>query len=100
MLGALQEATYKSGSVRLDPGDMLLAYSDGLTECRNPQDEEFEIGTFIGSSKVDHVARPQIRFFSPRLRRFSTSPTRVRRTMTCHSWLFVAATVEPHGADF
>ena len=44
MLGALQEATYDSGSVQLNPGDMLLAYSDGVTECRNSEDEEFEIG--------------------------------------------------------
>jgi serine phosphatase RsbU (regulator of sigma subunit) len=44
MLGALREAIYKSGSVRLNPGDTLLAYSDGLTECRNAQDEEFEMG--------------------------------------------------------
>ena len=29
MLGALHQATYNSGSVRLNPGDMLLAYSDG-----------------------------------------------------------------------
>src|SRR4029077_878609 len=44
MLGALQGATYDTGSVRLNPGDMLLAYSDGVTECRNSKDEEFEIG--------------------------------------------------------
>jgi serine phosphatase RsbU (regulator of sigma subunit) len=44
MLGALQEAVYNSGSVRLNPGDMLLAYSDGVTECRNSEDEEFEMG--------------------------------------------------------
>jgi serine phosphatase RsbU (regulator of sigma subunit) len=44
MLGALQRATYDSGSVQLNPGDMLLAYSDGVTECRNSEDEEFEIG--------------------------------------------------------
>jgi serine phosphatase RsbU (regulator of sigma subunit) len=44
MLGALQEAAYDSGSVRLNPGDMLLAYSDGVTECRNSEDEEFEMG--------------------------------------------------------
>ena len=44
MLGALQGAAYDSGSVRLNPGDMLLAYSDGVTECRNSEDEEFEIG--------------------------------------------------------
>lgn len=51
MLGALQQATYRSGSVYLDPGDMLLAYSDGLTECRNPQDEEFEIGRLSAAAK-------------------------------------------------
>jgi sigma-B regulation protein RsbU (phosphoserine phosphatase) len=43
MLGALQEAAYDSGSVRLNPGDVLLAYSDGVTECRNSEDKEFEI---------------------------------------------------------
>jgi serine phosphatase RsbU (regulator of sigma subunit) len=43
MLGALQGATYDSGSVQLNPGDMLLAYSDGVTECRNSEDEEFEM---------------------------------------------------------
>ena len=51
MLGALQEATYGSGSVRLNPGDMLLAYSDGLTECRNPRDEEFEMGRLVAAAK-------------------------------------------------
>jgi serine phosphatase RsbU (regulator of sigma subunit) len=44
MLGALQEAAFNSGRVRLNPGDMLIAYSDGVTECRNSQEEEFEIG--------------------------------------------------------
>jgi serine phosphatase RsbU (regulator of sigma subunit) len=43
MLGAVPEAAYESGSVRLDPGDMVLAYSDGVTECRNSQGEEFEM---------------------------------------------------------
>ena len=44
MLGALQEASYNCGTVYLNPGDMLIAYSDGLTECRNRDDQEFEIG--------------------------------------------------------
>jgi phosphoserine phosphatase RsbU/P len=43
MLGAVKDATYNSGQVSLNPGDMLLAYSDGLTESRNSQDEEFEM---------------------------------------------------------
>jgi serine phosphatase RsbU (regulator of sigma subunit) len=44
ILGALQESTYNSGSVALNPGDMLLTYSDGLTECQNSQQEEFAMG--------------------------------------------------------
>jgi serine phosphatase RsbU (regulator of sigma subunit) len=44
MLGALQEASYNCGTVYLNSGDMLVAYSDGLTECRNRDDQEFEIG--------------------------------------------------------
>jgi sigma-B regulation protein RsbU (phosphoserine phosphatase) len=42
MLGAVPDAKFNSGRVRLDPGDMLIAYSDGATECRNAHDEEFE----------------------------------------------------------
>ena len=54
MLGALQEAAYDSGSVRLNPGDLLLAYSDGVTECRNSEDQEFEMGRL--SAAVNAVA--------------------------------------------
>ncbi len=52
MLGALKEATYNSGSVCLNPGDMLLAYSDGLTECQNSQEEEFEMGRLSAAAKA------------------------------------------------
>jgi sigma-B regulation protein RsbU (phosphoserine phosphatase) len=51
MLGAIQEASYNCGTVYLNPGDMLVAYSDGLTECRNRDDQEFEIGRL--SAAVD-----------------------------------------------
>jgi sigma-B regulation protein RsbU (phosphoserine phosphatase) len=51
MLGALQNATYRSGTIHLNPGDMLLAYSDGLTECRNFQDEEFETRRLSAAAK-------------------------------------------------
>jgi serine phosphatase RsbU (regulator of sigma subunit) len=52
MLGALQEAAYDSGSVRLNPGDMLLAYSDGVTECRNSEDEEFQMGRLSAAANA------------------------------------------------
>lgn len=51
MLGALEEATYTVGTVRLNPGDMLLAYSDGLTECRNSREEEFEMARLTAAAK-------------------------------------------------
>jgi serine phosphatase RsbU (regulator of sigma subunit) len=51
MLGALQEASYNCGTVYLNPGDMLIAYSDGLTECRNHEDQEFEIGRLSAAVK-------------------------------------------------
>jgi hypothetical protein len=31
---------------------MLLAYSDGLTECRNSQEEEFEMGRLSAAAKA------------------------------------------------
>jgi serine phosphatase RsbU (regulator of sigma subunit) len=42
MLGALNEAAFQSGTVTMHPGDMVVAYSDGVTECRNIHDLEFE----------------------------------------------------------
>ena len=41
MLGALPRAEFLCGKVRLNPGDMFIACSDGVTECRNSRDEEF-----------------------------------------------------------
>jgi serine phosphatase RsbU (regulator of sigma subunit) len=41
LLGAMDQATFESGRVRLKGGDTLLAYSDGVLECRNTAGEEF-----------------------------------------------------------
>lgn len=43
MLGAVKDAFFPTGNVSFDPGDMLVAYSDGVTECRNSADQEFEM---------------------------------------------------------
>lgn len=42
ILGALRGAAFSAGSATLNPGDTLIAYSDGVTECRNSRDEEFD----------------------------------------------------------
>jgi len=39
IVGAFSFATYEGAPIQLDPGDILLAYSDGLTEAENPQGE-------------------------------------------------------------
>lgn len=42
MLGALKQAAFECGAVDLGPRDMLVAYSDGVSECRNRDDQEYE----------------------------------------------------------
>ncbi|HSE32052.1 MAG TPA: PP2C family protein-serine/threonine phosphatase [Pyrinomonadaceae bacterium] len=41
LLGVVPTASYTAGSVQLDTGDVLLAYSDGVIESRNTLEEEF-----------------------------------------------------------
>jgi serine phosphatase RsbU (regulator of sigma subunit) len=52
MLGALKDAVFQVGSVTLDRGDMLIAYSDGVTECRNTQDDEFEMERLTSAART------------------------------------------------
>jgi len=41
LLGAIEDAEFHSGKLVLEPGDTLIAYSDGILECCNPAGEEF-----------------------------------------------------------
>jgi serine phosphatase RsbU (regulator of sigma subunit) len=41
LLGAIENAEFHTGRVTLLPGDTLLAYSDGVLECRDAAGEEF-----------------------------------------------------------
>lgn len=40
-LGVMEEETYRQHETPIQPGDTIFLYSDGLTEARNPQGEEF-----------------------------------------------------------
>lgn len=40
-VGLLPRARYQLRSLELGPGDLLCLYSDGITECATPDDEEF-----------------------------------------------------------
>ncbi len=41
LLGAVSQASFVKGSVELRAGDVLVAYSDGILEAHNYEDEEF-----------------------------------------------------------
>jgi sigma-B regulation protein RsbU (phosphoserine phosphatase) len=47
LLGVIPDAEFRSRHVTLERGDTLLAFSDGLTECRNEREEEFETGRIV-----------------------------------------------------
>jgi serine phosphatase RsbU (regulator of sigma subunit) len=41
VIGVLKDVLYKSARTSLSPGDLLVFYTDGVTEARNKQEEEF-----------------------------------------------------------
>ena len=41
MIGFLPDATFEERSLQLNPGDSLLIYTDGVSECRNVRREQF-----------------------------------------------------------
>ena len=43
VLGPDPEARYERGYVRLRPSDIVVIYSDGITEATNPDDEDFGV---------------------------------------------------------
>jgi sigma-B regulation protein RsbU (phosphoserine phosphatase) len=49
LLGAIEGAEYQAGELVLEPGDTLVAYSDGVLECRNPTDEEFGVDRLVAT---------------------------------------------------
>jgi serine phosphatase RsbU (regulator of sigma subunit) len=49
LLGAIEGAEFELGKLILEPGDTLVAYSDGVLECRNPSQEEFGVDRIIAA---------------------------------------------------
>ncbi len=92
-LGMLEGTAYREGELRLDPGDALVVYSDGLTEARNAADEEY--------------GAERLRALLPRLRGLTAEQVvqRVTGEVTSflggerpHDDLSVVALVRPGGA--
>lgn len=47
LLGVMENSVYEKGSVSLQPGDLLILYSDGITEAMNPEGNQFGINNLI-----------------------------------------------------
>ncbi|MCH6569582.1 MAG: SpoIIE family protein phosphatase [Acidobacteria bacterium] len=47
ILGAFESVSYNSRPLQLNPGDVLVVYSDGVTDAENPQGEMFEEERFL-----------------------------------------------------
>ena len=41
MLGVIPETQFQQGTEKLEPGDILVLYTDGVTEATNPAGEQF-----------------------------------------------------------
>jgi sigma-B regulation protein RsbU (phosphoserine phosphatase) len=53
-LGMLPEASYEEATTFIDPGDVIVTYSDGLTEATSPAGEEF------GIERTEQLVRPLV----------------------------------------
>jgi sigma-B regulation protein RsbU (phosphoserine phosphatase) len=53
IVGAFPFATYDAARLQLNKGDVLVAYSDGLTEAENPQ------GEMLGEERVKNIIRSE-----------------------------------------
>ncbi|MCA9732506.1 SpoIIE family protein phosphatase [candidate division KSB1 bacterium] len=47
ILGLLKDAKYSKKVVAFEPGDVLVAYSDGVTEAENEYEEQFGMGRLV-----------------------------------------------------
>jgi sigma-B regulation protein RsbU (phosphoserine phosphatase) len=62
-LGMFDSASYPPRTFRLDKGDILVVYSDGLTDAQNPQEEMF------GEERLLTIIRQEARLGSNALER-------------------------------
>jgi sigma-B regulation protein RsbU (phosphoserine phosphatase) len=47
VIGLFPDFPYKEAEIQLEPGDILVAYTDGISEAMNDKEEEFDEGRLI-----------------------------------------------------
>ena len=58
-LGILEDASYAGDQVQLTPGDVLLFYTDGITEAMNDEKEIFGVGRLVRTVQQNLALNPQ-----------------------------------------
>ena len=64
VLGAISKASFENGTARLRPGNTLLAYSDGIPECRNESGTEFGAKGLLNTVRAFSGSKPSAMLFS------------------------------------
>lgn len=59
VLGPTPDATYKRGFAKIEPGDLICLYSDGIIEAHNEKDEEFGIERLVRLVKANRMRSSQ-----------------------------------------
>ena len=59
-VGLLPKRTYESGTLRLDSGDALLLYTDGVTEAQDIDEGEYGIERATDCLKLHRAAEPEV----------------------------------------
>jgi sigma-B regulation protein RsbU (phosphoserine phosphatase) len=61
VIGLLKDCEYRYESIPMQSGDVLIAYTDGVTEATNPEDEEFGESRLIDAVIADaHLRADEI----------------------------------------
>ncbi len=64
VLGVISGASFVNASARLCPGNTLLAYSDGIPECRNESGVEFGAKGLLNAVRSLSGCKPNVMLFS------------------------------------
>ena len=64
VLGAVMSGAFENGSTRISPGNTLLAYSDGIPECRNESGTEFGTTRLLNTVRAFSGGKPSHMLFS------------------------------------
>src|SRR4051812_12367179 len=59
VLGLFEHAAFEEETVRLESGDAIIAFSDGVTEALNPDGEEFGDARLLASIDAHRTESPQ-----------------------------------------